>query len=242
MSILNTIISNRHTTRVTSIDQYPADGKNAVLTLERALYDWRVAGIRSDAGETVDVDAARDAAFNAARDVLKTYNAELPEGRKLRFTLVSLLTLRDGAISYGFVMSDEARAISDVVSICKYRLGEKDRISYDPDTARALIAEYTGEAIPDDDTDPAAHITAANAADVLEQAEAALKDLADAGLKGQKMAKMPGFKAFQKYLEDTVADMATRELSKTSEELEAERKARAAYRKAHRKSESRKTK
>lgn len=254
--LLSTIIADRHTTRTAPAALYgSSDSKTLYGNLCAALYDWRVAGIAADAGKSVDVKAAQDKAFDAARDLLKVFNEHMDADRKLKFSVNSLLTLRDGAISYGYVANQDTRDLSTLVNVCKFRLQESDKMGYVPSElahAMEMVQAYcaanhhdpmlTFAINPDDLGEVASLVTKDNAADVKAVAEAILTAMGKDGVKGEKAAKMPSANVFRKYVEDTIADMVEKNLAKTSAQIAEERKQLQAYRKKNRRNESRGTK
>lgn len=220
INLINSIRANRANTKVTPIDCYGENAKQAWTAFRDALYDWSLTDSKKDAS----------AAFEAGKAVFASINADLDAIRRIRFDGVAdLARYRDAAVTFRNVDNAETAALKTVLAIARYRAGETDKASFaGTDYAYACkLAEV--EPRPDYSMD--ADVAAALAAKV----ETMLADAKESKEQKQKVKAPVGVEAFRKACEVLVAEKLDEVMSKTVAELDAERKARNKARAAARK-------
>lgn len=213
INLIDSILANRTNTKTTPMECYGADGKALWTAFRDALYNWSVTELQADC----------DAAFASGKAIIASVNAELTDGRKLKFDGVDdLLRYRDAAVR--FVNRDNAATakLKAVLSFAKYRAGLSDKMSCDH-AGYCYALELSGYK-----PTKAERELYAMPSDVALQLIDAVNDMLDES-KDDKTAKSKvkatvGLDAFRKSCEVLMAEKLENIMDKTVAELDAERK------------------
>lgn len=224
INLIDSILANRTNTRTTPIDCYGTEAKARWTAFRDALYDW---SCTESAGDC-------DKAFAAGKVILAAINAELPDGKRVKFAgNDDLLRYRDAAIRFANKDTERVAKLKAIKSFAKYRAGLADSFSctkaqydsacrivdYKPEPKDAEVFAFPAE-------------LAKGLIDYIDDKLASLKDDKEAK---QKEKAVVGVEAFRKSCEVLIADAINGVMSKTTEQLSAERKAHNAEKNAVRK-------
>lgn len=224
INLIDSIRTNRTNTMATPLDCYGVNAKTYWTAFRDALYDWSLTDTAEDA----------DKAFAAGKVLMGIINADLKGGHKVKFTGTDdLMRYRDAAVRFTNIDTDEAAKLKGVRSLCLYRLGESTSMS----CTKALydLALKVAEYKPTDAERMAYDLPHDIAGKLLATVDGMLADL-----KGDKTAKRKvktpvGVECFRKSCEVLIAEKLDNVLSKTVEEINAERKAHNSEKNAVRK-------